>query len=321
MVSARKFKSETTARGQFIDGVGVGLRAPHYAAVLGSGLDSGLDSGLEANRDRIRPITWFEAISENYMGLSSSAELNGGRPLAILESIRRNFPIVLHGVSMSIGSTDELNIPYLQKLKLLIERIEPAWVSDHLCWTGVNGENLHDLLPLPLTYEALNWVAERIDRVQNILKRQLVIENVSSYLSFSHSEMTESAFLAALTRKTDCRLLLDINNVYVSSTNHGFDPRQFLSEIPRECVAQIHLAGHSRLKRELGPPLLIDTHDGPVCTAVWQLFREAISRLGRLPTLIEWDEQIPEFDILRAEAACALKFMEAGNAEFEAELT
>jgi uncharacterized protein (UPF0276 family) len=247
-------------------------------------------------RDKPR-VSWFEAISENYMGIEGGA---GGRPLQILRRIRADYPVVLHGVSLSIGSTDDLNINYLQKLKRLIGESEPAWVSDHLCWTGVAGENLHDLMPLPYTEEALAHVAARVGRVQDFLGRRILLENVSAYLSFADSKMTEWEFLAELVRRSGCGILLDVNNVYVSSINQDFDPRDFIDGLPPDAVGQMHLAGHSR-----SGELLIDTHDAPVCDEVWELYRHALAVHGRVPTLIEWDDKIPEFDVLQAEAARA----------------
>jgi uncharacterized protein len=257
---------------------GLGLRAPHYSYIL----------------DNKPDIGWFEAISENYMGFQ---ELTEGRPLEILRKVRALYPIVLHGVSLSIGSTDELNFDYLRSLKRLIEEIEPAWVSDHFCWTGVNGENLHDLMPLPYTQETVSHLVERIDQVQNFLKRQFVFENVSAYLSFSHSEMTEWQFLSEVSQKSGCGLLLDVNNVYVSSINQNFNAAEFIHGIPADKIQQIHLAGHLMTGHGL-----IDTHDRPVIDEVWNLYRQTLNHIGAKPTLIEWDDQIPEFPVLEAEA-------------------
>jgi uncharacterized protein len=262
-------------------GAGVGLRRPHYSYVL-----------------EHRPkVDWFEAISENFMGIEGGSP---GRPLRILEDIRRDYPVALHGVSLSLGSVDPLNDAYLARLKALSGRVEPAWVSDHLCWTGVEGENLHDLLPLPYTEEAIAHLVPRILRAQEALGRRLLLENVSSYLSYGHSEMTEWEFLTEVSRRADCGLLLDINNIYVSSVNHGFDARDFLEGVPRERVGQFHLAGHS----DLGG-YLIDTHDHPVCPEVWSLYGDAVRRFGRVSTLLERDDRIPEFGELEAELAVA----------------
>jgi uncharacterized protein (UPF0276 family) len=262
-------------------GVGLGLRQPHYSHIL----------------ENQPQIAWFEAISENYIGLGPE---NGGNAIQILERIRALYPLGLHGVSLSIGSTDELDLKYLTRLNTLIERIEPLWVSDHLCWTGAQGENLHDLLPLPYTEEVLRHLSERILKTQDFLKRPLVFENVSAYLCFEHSEMTEWEFLNEITQRTDCGLLIDVNNIFVSSANQSFDPMTYLKSIPKHSVKQMHLAGHSRQGE-----CLIDTHDGPVSDRVWELYSEAIKLYGPVPTLIEWDDKIPDFEILAAEASRA----------------
>lgn len=259
-------------------GVGLGLRTRHYPHVLSE-----------------RPgVPWFEAISENYMGPRDGS---GGRPLEILERVRRDYPIALHGVSLNIGSCDPLDEGYLRGLRALADRIDPVVVSDHLCWTGRQGQNLHDLLPLPFTEEALHHVASRLQRVQELLGREMLIENVSSYVSYVHSEMSEWEFLSELCRRTGCGLLFDVNNVYVSAVNHGFDPRVFLAGVPVESVRQMHLAGYSESEG-----FLIDTHDHPVSDPVWSLYADAIRRFGDVPTLIEWDENIPEFARLEQEA-------------------
>jgi uncharacterized protein len=261
-------------------GVGVGLRPPHYPFVLEN-----------------RPgVGWFEVITENFLGLGSGF----GRPLQLLESVRENYEIVLHGVSLSLGSTDPFSDEYLKRWEALIERVQPAWVSDHLCWTGVGGQNLHDLLPLPYTEEALAHIVERIAQVQDRLKRRLLVENVSSYLTFAHSEMEEWEFLSEVARRADCGLLLDVNNIYVSSHNHGFDPLTYLRSVPRDRVGQFHLAGYSDKGTHL-----IDTHDHPVSDPVWELYREALRLFGDVPTLIEWDDQLPDFPRLAEEAARA----------------
>ena len=266
-------------------GIGLGLRSPHYSHVAQSPTE----------------VSWYEAISENYMGLSQSG---AGRPIKVLEDIRKNHEIVLHGVSLSIGSVDQLNFDYLKKLKTLTERIEPSWVSDHFCWTGAHGENLHDLLPLPFTKEAVDHLVSRISKVQDFLGRRILLENVSSYISFKHSEMTEWEFVREVCERADCGLLLDVNNVYVNSINHGFDPRIYLKSLPPERIGQIHLAGHSREGE-----ILIDTHDGPVCDEVWDLFRSSVSLFGAVSTMIEWDAKIPEFSRLSAEAKKAEKII------------
>jgi uncharacterized protein len=255
-------------------GFGVGLRRPHYTYVL----------------EQWPPMDWFEVISENFM-------VAGGRPLAVLERVRERYPIVLHGVSMSLGSTDEFNREYLYDLARLARSFEPAWISDHLCWTGVGGHNLHDLIPLPYTDEALRHVAGRIRQVQEVLERRILIENVSSYMEFTLSTMSEWAFLAAVAEEADCGVLLDINNIYVSAFNHQFDPLVYIDAIPVNRVAQFHLAGHS----DHGTYLL-DTHDHPVCNEVWSLYEHAVHRFGRVSTLIEWDDNIPGFGELAATA-------------------
>ena len=255
-------------------GHGVGLRTKHFPRVW----------------EGTAKIDWFEAISENFM-------IRGGRPLAILEKAREAAPLVLHGVSLSIGSTDPLNETYLTDLRQLIARFEPALVSDHLCWGSIGGHYAHDLLPLPYTEEALAVVVERVQTVQNALSRQILIENVSSYLTYAHSSMPEWEFLAAIAEQADCGILLDVNNIYVSATNHEFDPEDYLAAMPKDRIGQIHLAGHSNKER-----YLLDTHDGPVIDPVWTLYRSALRRFGRVSTLIEWDDKIPEFDELCAEA-------------------
>ncbi len=255
----------------------MGLRAPHYAAVLEE-----------------RPaVGWFEVISENFL-------VRGGNPRRVLREVRERWPVVLHGVSLSLGSTDPLDENYLHALDALAREVEPAWVSDHLCWSSVGGHYAHDLLPLPYTEEALAHVAARVARVQERLGRRILVENVSSYLTFAHSTMPEWEFLAALCERADCGLLLDVNNIFVSAHNHGFDARAFLDGIPRERVGQLHLAGHS----EQGA-LKIDTHDHPVCDEVWALYRAAVRRFGEVATLIEWDAEIPPLARLLEESARA----------------
>lgn len=253
-----------------LHGFGLGLRPDHYAAIA-------------AGRPR---VDWFEAITENYM-------VPGGAPLHHLDRVRRDFPVVLHGVSLSIGGTDPLDASYLRDLKALVGRIQPAWVSDHLCWTGVQGVNLHDLLPLPYTEEALLHVVERVRRVQDYLGQRILLENVSSYLDYAASEMTEWEFLAGVAEAADCDLLLDVNNVYVSSVNHEFDPLAYLAGIPPRRVRQIHLAGH----QDNGTHI-VDTHDAPVAPEVWSLYAAAVRRFGAVPAMIERDASIPSLDAL-----------------------
>jgi uncharacterized protein (UPF0276 family) len=271
-------------------GHGVGLRPPHYGHVL----------------EQRPAIDWFEVISENFM-------IAGGRPLRVLEQVRADYPIVLHGVSLSIGSTDPLREDYLTRLRALAARIEPAWISDHVCWTGVGGHNLHDLLPLPYTEDALDHVVERVRRVQDALGRRIALENVSSYLRYCDSALSEWEFLAALAERADCAILLDVNNVFVSAFNHAFDARDYLDGLPVERVVQFHLAGHS----DHGTYLL-DTHDHPVRDEVWELYAAAVRRFGALSTLIEWDDQIPPFERLQAEARrAAVEAEHASRADAE----
>lgn len=271
---------ESASRAEYL-GVGVGLRPTHYAEIL-----------ADPNAKTLG-IDFFEAISENYM-------VPGGRPPRVLESVRASFPVALHGVSLNIGSTDPLDGDYLDRLDALARRFAPVWLSDHLCWTGVNGQNLHDLLPLPLTESALRHVVERVSRVQDRLGRRIALENVSSYVAFAEDEMPEWEFLSQIASRADCGILLDVNNVFVSAHNHGLDAERYLDSIPGERVFQIHLAGPS----EAGP-LLIDTHDRPVRDEVWALYERVIRRLGPISTLIEWDDRIPELERVAAEAARA----------------
>jgi uncharacterized protein (UPF0276 family) len=252
---------------------GLGLRPQHYEEIA-------------ANPGR---VSWFEALSENYME-------PGGGPLHWLEKLRRDYPIALHGVSLSIGSIDPLDASYLASLKALAERIQPMWVSDHLCFTGLRGINMHDLLPLPYTGEALDHVADRVMRVQDALGRRLVLENVSSYVTYAASEMTEWEFIAELARRADCEILLDVNNIYVSAFNHEFDALSFLRGMPRDRVRQFHLAGHTHNGSHI-----IDTHDHPIVDDVWSLYRQAIKLFGNVPTMIERDDNIPPYDELLAE--------------------
>jgi uncharacterized protein len=260
-------------------GVGVGLRIPHYAEVFGPDGGEGVD--------------WFEIISENFM-------VPGGTPIYNLGRALDRFRIVQHGVSLSIGSADPLDRDYLGKLKALALRTRTPWVSDHLCWTGAHGKNLHDLLPLPYTEKVVRYVAERARAVQDFLGVRLALENVSSYLTYTSSEMTEWEFLSAIAEEADCGLLLDVNNIYVSSYNHGFDPKEYVDGVPHDRVVQIHLAGHTNYG-----DYIIDTHSDHVIDPVWDLYRRAIERVGPVSTLIEWDDKIPPFAELAAEAAKA----------------
>jgi len=256
-----------------VQGFGLGLRPIHYETILAG----------------VSGIDWFEAISENYMA-------GGGRPLYTLEQVAERFPVVLHGVSMSIGSTAPLDRDYLRRLKALIARVRPRWISDHLCWTGVGGVNAHDLLPLPYTTQTLDHVVDRVRRVQDILEQPIVLENVSSYVSYRESTMTEWEFLAALAERSQCDILLDVNNIFVSAYNHGFDPLAYLAGIPVERVRQMHLAGH-----ENHGNYIIDTHDHPVVDQVWSLYGAAVRRFGAVPTMIERDDKIPPLDVLQNE--------------------
>jgi len=260
-----------------IRGFGLGLRPQHYTQVL----------------QTRPPLDWLEIISENYLGA-------GGKPLYFLDRIREQYPMVMHGVSLSIGSTAPLDRDYLAQLKALARRVRPGWISDHLCWTGTAGLNLHDLMPLPYTGEALRHLTGRIRQVQDFLGQRLVLENVSSYLTYRSSEMTEWEFISALTAEADCDLLLDVNNVYVSSINHGFDAREFLDAMPPSRVRQIHLAGHSHQG-----DFLIDTHDTAVPQVVWDLYRHSVQQLGHVPTMIERDDNIPALAELVSEVQLA----------------
>ena len=262
---------------------GVGLRAPHLAQV----------------RRDLPSVAWFEVHSENYFS-------DGGPALQALEEIRAQYPLSLHGVGMSLGGADDLDREHLRRLKNLAARIEPAAISEHLCWSAIGGRWLNDLLPLPYTHEALTTVCDHVDCVQEQLGRMILLENVSSYLRFLPEEMPEWAFIAEVARRTGCGILLDVNNIYVSARNHGFDAADFLAGIPREAVAEIHLAGY-----EESDGLLIDTHSRPVYPAVWELFRQTLRRFGAVPTLIEWDQDIPAFEVLLHEAAQAQGYLDA----------
>jgi hypothetical protein len=270
-------------------GFGLGLRTTHYEEIAATGPS----------------LAWFEILTENYL-------VDGGRPLEWLDRIRADYLMVMHGVSLSIGSPDPLDQEYLRQVKALAARVQPLWISDHLCWTGLAGKNLHDLLPLPYTEEAVRHVVARVEAVQELLGRRILLENVSSYVSYRDSALTEWEFLSEVARRADCLILLDVNNIYVSAFNHGFDPDVYLAGIPAERVQQIHLAGHSNCGDHI-----IDTHDAPVIDPVWDLYGRAIRRLGPVATMIERDDHIPpladllaELDQARAVADRALR-MEA----------
>ncbi len=264
-------------------GLGVGLRAVHFPHIL----------------EHHPAVDWFEIISENYMD-------SGGRPRYVLEQIAERYPIVMHGVSLSIGSTDPLDFDYLSRLKRLAEAVRPGWISDHLCWTGVLGLNAHDLLPIPTNEETLAHVVRRIRTVQDFLERPLVLENPSSYVTFSGSTLSEWEFLTRMADEADCGLLLDVNNVHVSSVNHDFDPFEFVRSVPHERIVQVHLAGHSNCRTHL-----IDTHDNHVIDPVWELYRLAHQKTAGISTLLEWDARIPPFPVVHAEVLKAKQYMSA----------
>jgi uncharacterized protein len=264
-------------------GLGLGLRTVHFPYIL----------------EHAPAVDWFEIISENFMD-------SGGRPRYVLEQVAERYAVVMHGVSLSIGSTDPLDFDYLAKLKRLAGAVKARWVSDHLCWTGVAGLNAHDLLPIPLNEQTLRHVAARVRVVQDFLERRLVLENPSSYVTFADSTLSEWEFLTRLAEEADCGLLLDVNNVYVSSVNHDFDPAQYVRSVPHQRVVQFHLAGHTNCQTHL-----IDTHDGPVIDPVWELYRLAHRLTGGAATLLEWDAKIPPFPVVHAEVLKAKQHMGA----------
>jgi hypothetical protein len=257
---------------------GIGLRAVHH------------DEFLERRPD----VAWVEVHSENFFAA-------GGRQLEVIDAVRRDYAVSLHGVGLSLGSADALDAEHLRRLQRLVERVQPALVSEHACWCGVGGIHLNDLLPLPGTTESLAHLVSRVGEVQDRLGRQILVENVSSYLRFAGDEMPEWEFLAALARHSGCGILLDVNNIYVSAVNHGFDARAYLAAIPVDAVGEIHVAGHS-VVQDGTDTLLVDTHDGPVIEPVWALYRAAVRRFGPRPTLLEWDAELPALDVLIAEA-------------------
>jgi uncharacterized protein len=269
-------------------GFGLGLRPPHYTQIV-----------------ETRPqVGWFEILAENFM-------VPGGRPLHWLDRIRSDYPIAMHGVSLSIGSTDPLDVQHLAWLQRLQRRVQPVWISDHLCWTGVGGRNLHDLLPLPYNEAVLTHVVERVRRVQDRLGSRILLENVSSYVSYPSSQLTEWEFIAEVAQRADCLILLDVNNIYVSSVNHEFDPLIYLDAMPPARVQQIHLAGHQR--RPDG--LIVDTHDAPVAEPVWRLYEHARRRFGDVSTMIERDSNIPPLAELLAELDYARSIARRVDAE------
>ena len=264
--------SNVTAPEHFL-GFGLGLRTDHFQDVI----------------DNKPDIDWFEVVSENFM-------VDGGKPKHYLHTIREHYPMVMHGVSLSIGSTDPLNTDYLRKLKVLANELQPEWISDHLCWTGTQGKNSHDLLPLPYNEEALKHICERVEQVQDFLGRPILLENLSSYVTYKDSEITEWQFFNEVARRSGCEILLDINNIYVSARNHDFNPEDYLNGISKEKVKQFHLAGHN----DYGD-YVIDTHDHPVADPVWQLYETALQRFGWISTMIERDDNIPPLVELLAE--------------------
>jgi len=262
-------------------GIGIGLRIPHLNHILG----------------RKPVVDWFEIISENYM-------MDGGRPLATLDRILEQYRVVQHGVSLYLGSAEPLNREHLRRLKALARRTKTPWLTDHLCWGSVDGRYTHDLLPMPYTFEAAKVTARKVRQVQDFLEVPIAVENVSSYAEFHVSEMTEWEFLNEVVERADCGVLLDVNNIYVSSRNHNFDPRDYVDAVPPERVAQIHLAGHSKFEK-----YILDTHDHPVIGPVWKLYERAIQRCGPVPTLLEWDDRIPSFEEVHAEALKARRYL------------
>ncbi|MDB6137553.1 MAG: hypothetical protein JWO94_625 [Verrucomicrobiaceae bacterium] len=262
-------------------GIGVGLRVPHYAHIL----------------DKKPVVDWFEIISENFM-------VDGGRPLHVLDQILEQYRVVQHGVSMYLGNADPLNREHLKKLKRLVKRTNTPWLSDHLCWGSVDGSFSHDLLPMPYTMAVARHTAEKVRQAQDFLEVPICVENVSSYSEFHQSRMTEWEFLSEVVEHADCGMLLDVNNIYVSSQNHGFDPFDYVRGVPHHRIGQIHVAGHTRY-----PTHLLDTHDHPVPDPVWDLYAETIKLGGHTATLLEWDDRIPSFDEVHAEALKANRFL------------
>lgn len=268
-----------------VQGVGLGLRSQHYAYIL----------------QHLPKVPWFEVLTDNYLE-------EFGAPLVKLDTIRSHYPMVMHGVGLSIGSSDSLNIDYLKRVKALADRLEPAWVSDHICWTSINGRYSHELLPLPYTEEAVCHLVKRIQQVQDYLKRPLMLENISSYINFDYSEMTEAEFINAIARRSGCDILLDINNIYVNSQNHLFDCIEYLHSINRTSVKQFHLAGYEKIEH-----LLVDNHGAAVYPEVWKLYKQAVKYFGSLPTSIEWDNNIPEWQDLILESQKAQTILDSAT--------
>jgi uncharacterized protein (UPF0276 family) len=262
-------------------GIGIGLRIPHYAHIF----------------EHKPVVDWFEIISENFM-------CDGGRPLSVLDQILERYRVVQHGVSMYFGSAEKLNRDHLRRLKMLVRRTKTPWLTDHLCWGSVDGRYSHDLLPMPYTLEAARVTARKIREARDFLEVPIAVENVSSYAEFHVSQMTEWEFLVEVVERADCGILLDVNNIYVSSRNHSFDPVEYLNSVPPERVAQIHIAGHSKFEK-----YILDTHDHPVIDPVWKLYDQAIRRVGPTATLLEWDDRIPSFEEVHAEARKAERFL------------
>jgi uncharacterized protein len=262
-------------------GVGIGLRIPHYQHIF----------------EKKPVVDWFEIISENFM-------VDGGRPLHVLDQILDQYRVVQHGVSMYFGSAEPLNREHLRRLKKLVKRTNTPWLTDHLCWGSVDGSYSHDLLPMPYTFEAARKTAQKIREVRDFLEVPIAVENVSSYAEYHVSEMTEWEFLNEVVEEADCGVLLDVNNIYVSSRNHNFDPLDYVNSVPAERVAQIHIAGHSKYEK-----FILDTHDHPVIDPVWQLYSRAIERIGPTATLLEWDDLIPSFEEVHNEALKAKQYL------------
>jgi uncharacterized protein (UPF0276 family) len=273
-------------------GVGIGLRIPHYEHIF----------------EKKPVVDWFEIISENYM-------VDGGNPLRMLDQILERYRVVQHGVSMYFGSAEPLNREHLRRLKELVRRTKTPWLTDHLCWGSVDGRYTHDLLPMPYTFEAAKITAEKVRQVQDFVEVPVAVENVSSYAEFHASEMTEWQFLNEVAEQADCGILLDVNNIYVSSRNHNFDPREYVDSVPAERVAQIHIAGHSKFER-----YTLDTHDHAPIDPVWQLYARAIERCGPVATLLEWDDKIPSFEEVHGEALKANRYLQAAGSADAAEI-